>query len=157
MALSAEAIRRGDIPGVQLRCRGCVPAGSGETWRRLTEPAGLRLWLASEVEAGASAAADLELAFATGSDAPGKVELRTLEISPGTRWVVAWEEREAGWPVATRLTFALGGDTAGCRPAETPVSVFQQGFEHLPLSDCLTIWERYRRFWRAALDRLAAV
>ena len=33
--------------------------------------------------------------------------------------------------------------------------MLQQGFEHLPLSRCLTIWEAYRRRWREALARLA--
>jgi hypothetical protein len=33
--------------------------------------------------------------------------------------------------------------------------VLQEGFEHLPLSECLTIWEAYRRRWRKALACLA--
>ena len=39
----------------------------------------------------------------------------------------------------------------------TEISVLQKGFAHLPLSDCLTIWETYRRRWRAALTTLASL
>jgi hypothetical protein len=52
--------------------------------------------------------------------------------------------------VATRLTFELTPHGEGCE-----LSVLQEGFEHLPLSDGLTIWEAYRRRWREALTRLA--
>ena len=160
MALSPEAIRRGDIPGVQLRCRACVPGTPAETWARLTEPAGLESWLASRLETSPIAGVEMAL-LVEADERPATVEIRSLESVPGARWVVAWQERDAGWPVATRLTLSVGGDGRDpasppiCRPSETAVSVFQQGFEHLPLSDCLTIWERYRRFWRTALGRLA--
>jgi uncharacterized protein YndB with AHSA1/START domain len=100
---------------------------------------------------GPSPGTDLALEVAGEAHRVFAVDIRTLDIEPGSRWVVAWRETEAGWPVATRLTISLA-----TLPAETEISVFQQGFEHLPLSDCLTIWESYRRFWRKALERLSA-
>ena len=35
------------------------------------------------------------------------------------------------------------------------LSVLQRGFERLSLTHCLSVWELYRRRWRAALERLA--
>lgn len=121
-----------------------------ETWAWLTEPVRLERWLASTAVAGSSPGVDLVVEIAGEDGRDVRVEIRTLEIEPESRWVVAWQESEAGWPVATRLTLSLE-----TREGRTGVSVLQQGFEHLPLSDCLTIWERYRHFWREALERLA--
>ena len=58
---------------------------------------------------------------------------------------MAFERLDDGWQTATRLTFELTPRQGGCE-----LSVLQQGFEHLPLSRCLTIWEAYRRRWRRA-------
>ncbi len=75
----------------------------------------------------------------------------TLELVAPRRWVLSFERLDDGWETATRLTFELTAVGGGCE-----LSVLQQGFEHLPLSRCLTIWETYRRRWRRALDALAA-
>ena len=64
---------------------------------------------------------------------------------------MTFQRLEAQWPTPTRLIFELTPNTNG-----TELSVLQTGFAHLPLSDCLTIWETYRRRWRTALARLAA-
>ena len=76
---------------------------------------------------------------------------RTLEVTVGRCWALAFERLDDGWETATRLTFELTALDEGCE-----LSVLQQGFEHLPLSRCLTIWESYRRRWREALAVLAA-
>jgi hypothetical protein len=149
-----EAIRQGDIPGVQLRRRQALPVAAEEAWGWLVEPLrqvrwlaaaarvegegrGALLWLDGTVEEGASAGAWRERG-------------RTLEITPPRRWVVAWERLDAGWPVATRVVLELHPCAGGCE-----LDVLHQGFERLPLSSCLTVWEAYRHRWRTALERLA--
>ena len=42
------------------------------------------------------------------------------------------------------------------RPTGCELDILQEGFEHLSLSTCLTVWEEYRRRWREAAARLAA-
>ena len=122
-----EAIRQGDIPGVQLRRRQLLPLPCGEVWAWLVEPERLERWLPTA--AGESR--------------------RTLEAAPPDRVVLVWEE--AGWPAPTRVTLQLHPAAGGCE-----LDVLHQGFERLPLSACLTVWEAYRRRWREALERLAA-
>lgn len=121
-----EAIRQGDIPGVQLRRRQALPLPCEEIWPWLVEDEKIARWL------------------------PATGERRTTRDSEAPRrLVLAWEE--AGWPAPTRVTLQLHEAAAGCE-----ADVLHQGFERLPLSACLTVWEAYRRRWREALERLAA-
>lgn len=144
-----EAIRQGDIPGVQLRCRQPLAAPPAVAWTWLTEPQRLELWAGrARFEGGPESSLELELEE---EGAPVRERGRTLELAPPARWALAFERLDDGWGAATRLTFEL---TA--RPGGSELSVLQEGFEHLPLSRCLTIWETYRRRWRGALERLAA-
>ena len=144
-----EAIRQGDIPGVQLRCRQVLSVPAETAWRWLTEPALLARWAGrARFEGGPEGALELEL------EAAGEAVRergRTLELAVAERWALAFERLDDGWETATRLVFELTPGDGGCE-----LSVLQQGFEHLPLSRCLTIWEAYRRRWRRALERLAA-
>ena len=59
------------------------------------------------------------------------------------------ERLDQDWKSATRLAFTVSPTD----PAE--LSVVQDGFHRLSLSECLTVWEHYRRRWRTAFDRLA--
>jgi uncharacterized protein YndB with AHSA1/START domain len=153
-----EAIRQGDIPGVQLRRRQALPVAAEEAWRWLVEPARLARWLAStarlvgEGEGGGAALLLEEAAppWEGGAAGAWRERGRTLEAEPSRRWVLAWERLEAGWPVATRVVVTLHATAGGCE-----LDVLHQGFERLPLSSCLTVWEAYRRRWRVALERLA--
>ncbi|MFQ5349332.1 MAG: SRPBCC domain-containing protein [Thermoanaerobaculia bacterium] len=145
-----EAIRQGDIPGVQLRCRQKLAAPPEIVWRWLTEPARIGAW-AGEARLAGGLEGVLELA-SEGRDGPVRERGRTVELAPARRWVLSFERLDDGWEAATRLTFELTPLAAG-----SELSVLQQGFEHLPLSRCLTIWESYRRRWRKALALLAAV
>lgn len=147
-----EPIRQGDIPGVQLRCRQELAIPVTEAWSWLTQPDRLGQWLAARVIAEPGVAQGLRIE--TDDEDRGRLreEGATLELEPGRRWVLAFRQLEAGWPVATRLTFEISSVGDG-----SELSVLQQGFEHLPLSDCLTIWESYRRRWRQALSRLAGL
>jgi len=138
----AEAIRQGDIPGVQLRRRQELAVSPEEAWRWLTEPDRLALWLAERAEVEGE---ELRLA-GSGWRERG----RTLETVPPKLWVLAFERLDAGWPAATRLTIRLHP-----APRGSEVDVLQDGFQRLPLSVCLTVWETYRRRWRDALARLA--
>jgi uncharacterized protein YndB with AHSA1/START domain len=144
-----EAIRQGDIPGVQLRCRRALPLAPAAAWRWLVEPERLARWLGDrvEVEAGGGGL------VVAGDDEEGQALAergRTLELSPPERWVLAFQRTGAGWPAATRLTLEVLPAPGGCE-----LSILQHGFQHLPLSACMTIWEFYRRRWRRALERLA--
>ena len=139
-----EAIRQGDIPGVQLRRRQALAIPPEEAWRWLSEPDRLARWLAAQAEL-----AEGELLL-TGEDF--RERGRTLEIVPPKLWVLAFERLDSGWTSATRLTLRVHPLASG-----SEVDVLQDGFQRLPLSACLTIWETYRRRWRDALSKLAEV
>ena len=144
-----EAIRQGDIPGVQLRCRAAMAAPPEAVWRRLTEPRELETWLCEEAEMPAAQGGGFRWVGCSGLEA-GTVEEGTLvAIEPFRRWMAS--VRQPDWSAATRLRVDLEPTEDGCE-----VSVLQNGFEHLPLSISLTVWELYRRRWSAALERLAA-
>jgi uncharacterized protein YndB with AHSA1/START domain len=142
-----EAIRQGDIPGVQLRRRQVLALPLEEAWRWLTEPAKLALWLANEAEVQLGPGGSLVLRGAGGHERG-----RTLEMIPPRRWAMAFERLDAGWPAATHLEINLHPVSGGCE-----VDVLQNGFQRLPLSTGLTVWESYRLRWRTALARLAEV
>ena len=140
----AEAIRQGDIPGVQLRRRQALAVSADEAWRWLSEPDRLALWLADRAEL-----AEGEITL-TGEGY--RERGRTIEIVPPKLWVLAFERLDSGWTSATRLTLRVHPLAPG-----SEVDVLQDGFQRLPLSNCLTIWETYRRRWRDALTKLAEV
>ena len=118
-------------------------------WRWLTEPARLASWAGrARFEGGVEGVLELDTEDRGG---PVRERGRTLELAAGRCWTLAFERLDDGWETATRLTFELSARAGGCE-----LSVLQQGFEHLPLSRCLTIWESYRRRWREALTLLAA-
>ncbi len=149
-----EAIREGDIPGVQLRRRQGLALSPEGAWRWLVEPPRLALWLAEEAQMEPGPEGALLL---SGSGprvdppaGPWRERGRTLEILPPRLWVLAFERLDAGWPAATRLTLRLHTAPGGCE-----VDVLQQGFQRLPLSVGLTVWESYRLRWRRSLARLA--
>lgn len=140
----AEAIRQGDIPGVQLRRRQGLAVSPEEAWRWLSEPDRLAQWLAGQAEA-----AEGEILLTSeGFRERG----RTIEIVPPKLWVLAFERLDSGWSSATRLTLRVHATPSG-----SEVDVLQDGFQRLPLSTCLTVWETYRHRWRDALGRLAEV
>ncbi len=152
-----EAIRQGDIPGVQLRRRQALPVAVEEAWGWLVEPLRLVRWLAATARVEGEGRETVLLLEGTAEGAeesaaspPFRERGRTLEIDPPHRWVLAWERLDAGWPVTTRVVLHLHPTADGCE-----LDVLHQGFERLPLSTCLTVWEAYRRRWRAALDCLA--
>lgn len=140
----AEAIRQGDIPGVQLRRRQALAVAPEEAWRWLSEPDRLALWLAGQA---GTEEGELRLA-GEGFRERG----RTIEIVPPRLWVLAFERLDSGWTSATRLTLRVHSLGSG-----SEIDVLQDGFQRLPLSTCLTFWETYRRRWRDALSRLAEV
>lgn len=142
-----EAIRQGDIPGVQLRRRQALAVPAEEAWRWLSEPDRLALWLAGQAEA-----ADGVLTL---SGEGFREQGRTIEIVPPKLWVLAFERLDSGWTAATRLTLRV--HPLGTAGVGSEVDVLQDGFQRLPLSTCLTVWETYRRRWREALSKLAEV
>ncbi len=137
-----EAIRQGDIPGVQLRRRQALAVSAEEAWRWLTEPDRLALWLAEQAEV-----TEEEMTL-TGEGF--RERGRTIEVVPPKLWVLGFERLDSGWTSATRLTLRVHP-----LPSGSEVDVLQDGFQRLPLSACLTIWETYRRRWRDALSKLA--
>lgn len=152
-----EAIREGDIPGVQLRRRQRLSLPPEAAWTWLTEPAKLSQWIAERVEIEAGPEATHPHLHLSGTAprvdppaAPWRERGRTFEIDPPRLWVLSFERLDAGWPAATRLVFHLHP-----APGGSEVDVLQQGFQRLPLSVGLTIWESYRTRWRTALAQLA--
>lgn len=146
----ADDIRQGDVPGVQLRCRQQLAAPVEEVWPWLVGIKRLERWFASRVQADVGPQGVLQLESVDEAGAASYQEATTLELEAPHRWVLAFLQTEPPWPAATRLTLELSPTESGCE-----LSVYQTGFAHLPLSDCLTIWESYRRRWRLALARLA--
>jgi len=144
-----ERIRRGDIPGVQLRCRQLLEIDVEEAWRLLIEPSGLTQWLCEQAELDPVAGGAFAWHGVRGLE-PGVAEQGTvMAIDPPD--VCLLSLAQPGWSAATRVEWRLSRQQQGCE-----LSVLQNGFEHLPLSHSLTVWEQYRRRWRAALERLAA-
>jgi len=140
----SEMIRQGDIPGVQLRRRQDLSLPPEEAWRWLVDPDKLAQWLAREARVVDGPEGYLELTDAW------QERGRTLELLPPKLWVMAFERLDAGWPAATRLTLRLHR-----APGGSQIDVLQEGFQRLPLSAGLTIWEAYRLRWKNALARLA--
>jgi uncharacterized protein YndB with AHSA1/START domain len=147
-----EAIREGDIPGVQLRRRQALALAPEEAWRWLVEPALLARWLADVVEVELGVRGGLRLAGhdEVAGGAARRERGTTVEYAPPQLWVLAFERLDAGWGAATRLALEVHGRAGGAE-----LDVLQSGFQRLPLSLCLTVWESYRARWRAALGRLA--
>ena len=110
----------------------------------LSEPDRLGLWLAERAEVSE------EGLTLTGEGY--RERGRTVEIVPPKLWVLSFERLDSGWTSATRLALSVRP-----LPSGSEVDVLQDGFQRLPLSACLTIWETYRRRWRDALSRLAEV
>ena len=144
-----EAIREGDIPGVQLRRRQPVALEPGEAWRWLTEPPLLARWLADEALAEGPEGSLLLVGTGEAGE-PRRERATTIELDPPRLWVAWFERLDAGWPAPTRLTVRLHPAASGVE-----VDVLHEGFQRLPLSLCLTVWETYRRRWRTALAALA--
>ncbi len=140
-----EAIRQGDIPGVQLRYRKSLPAPAARVWEWLTEPARQARWLAGGVEP------EGEALLLRRPDSKEGERLVTRELVMGSRWVVSLERLDAGWEVATPVVLEVAALGEG-----SELMVFQSGFEKLKLSIGLTEWERYRKRWREAFERLEA-
>ncbi|MES1245528.1 MAG: hypothetical protein ABUT39_28240, partial [Acidobacteriota bacterium] len=90
----SEAIRQGDIPGVQLRRRQALAVSPDEAWRWLTEPDRLALWLADRVESDGE---EMTLRGPAGDE-----RARTLESSPPALRILAFEKLGEGWTAATR-------------------------------------------------------
>jgi len=149
-----EAIRQGDIPGVQLRRRQAFTLPPEELWRWLVEPEKLTLWLAEEAEVEPGPEGSLTLSGTTPRvdppAGPWRERGRTLDFAPPNLWVLAFERLDAGWTFTTRLTLRLNRTPGGAE-----IDVLQQGFQRLPLSVGLTIWESYRARWRSTLAKLA--
>lgn len=142
----SEAIRQGDIPGVQLRCRCNLALTVEAAWPFLVEPTQLESWVCRRVRADADEA---EWTGALDLEGEPTETVRILETLAPRRLLATLNQ--PGWTAATRLEFELIERSEG-----SELSVLQNGFEHLPLSISLTVWEAYRRRWRAALERLAA-
>jgi len=143
-----EAIRQGDIPGVQLRVRRELAAPPEAVRPCLAEADRLAGWLADEVELDARGGVELRTGFEGGR----LVERGATLERTADRWRLSFRRLDAGWGVETTLALEAAPHPAGCE-----VAVFQQGFQRLPLSIGLTEWEFYRRRWRAACDRLATL
>lgn len=148
-----EAIRQGDIPGVQLRRRVEVAGASpAAIWPYWTGAQLLEAWLCdrARVEPGPPIVWRLE-----SGDPPGPVcreYAEFFERIEGLRLVFGLRRLDAGWTSATKVTVELAAGAEGCQ-----VMVFQEGFQQLPLSIGMTAWEESRSRWSRALERLAGL
>ena len=147
-----EQIRQGDIPGVQLRYRHRLAAQPPDVWPWLIRPDLLGQWLSDEATADPSSDSTVALETVAAGGTRTREQLTVVRAQEPDLLVLDLRDMDGGWPAATRITIELSG-----RDSESEVSVLQEGFSQLPLSECLTIWETYRRRWRVALARLASL
>jgi uncharacterized protein YndB with AHSA1/START domain len=137
-----EAIRQGDVPGVQLRRRREVALPLEELWPWLVEPERLARWLADEIAVDGAA---LRLA------SPGRRAERAEMLEQEPPRLLRFTFERDGWGASTRLTLRLHRVLAGAE-----VDLFHEGFHRLPPALSLPLWEEHRKRWESALDRLAA-
>lgn len=146
-----EAIRQGDIPGVQLRVRQPVAASIDELWRWLDERDRWTSWACDRWEA----AEEGDAAHWLTDEPDGATTIETLtplRSEPPLLLEVAFRRPE--WDTPTHVLFEIArGPSGDATTAE--LSILHRHFERLPLSHGLTLWEHYRRRWRAAGERLA--
>ena len=144
-----EQIRQGDIPGVQLRYRHEFSCAPTEIWPWLTEVNYQSRWLADRAEDLADPPGAILLESHVADGAAMRESISTVAIDPPNRWTLDLKNMDGSWPTPTRVEIEVTAVARG-----TEVSILQTGFAHLPLSDCLTIWEAYRHRWRQALSAL---
>lgn len=139
----AEAIRQGDVPGIQLRRRREIPLPLEELWPWLCEPERLARWLADEVTVEGGV-----LRLKSAGQREERAEI--VELQPPRLLVLAFERD--GWGASTRLTLRLHRILDGAE-----ADVFHEGFHRLPPALSLPVWEEHRKRWESALALLAAV
>jgi hypothetical protein len=145
-----EAIRQGDIPGVQVRCRQRVDVPAETAWCWLTEVKFLECWIATTVVGDVGEGGRLLLSGFDEQDRNLQENVEFVELLAPRRCILQLTQANEKWNAVTKVSFEIIPGEGGCE-----VSVFHEGFEYLSLSECLTYWEFYRRRWRGALDRLA--
>jgi hypothetical protein len=151
-SMDDRRLRDGDVPGVQLRHRQSLPRGPLLVWTWLTERRRLERWLEARVDVQASADGLLIIRRREESGSEITERGETYDFEPPRRWRLRFRSDAPGWEAATDLSLELAPTSAGC-----DLVVFQEGFQRLALSRCLTIWEEYRRRWRAATAKLAVL
>ena len=102
-----EAIRQGDIPGVQLRHRQLLSLSVEEAWEWLTRPGNLERWACDRAEVDPGAHGSLLLESARGESSPLRERGETLQMEAPHRWSLAFRQLDSGWKAATRLSFEL--------------------------------------------------
>jgi uncharacterized protein YndB with AHSA1/START domain len=117
-------------------------------WDCLLRPELLERWLCDSAAMSGEEGGEFEWRGATGLGPECIERGQVLRAEPPRRLRLSL--RQPAWPARTRLDLELEAVADGCE-----LSVLQHGFEHLPLSDSLTVWEAYRDRWDAALARLA--
>ena len=145
-----EAIRQGDIPGVQLRVRQSLDAPADEVWEWVSDSGRLELWMGDRAELTPGSGGGLRVESRQEPAGPLIESAETLEWSPPARWVLSFRQEEREWKASTRVTIAVHGRGEG-----SELDILHGGFEQLSLSTCMTVWEEYRRRWRERARRLA--
>src|SRR5687768_7726024 len=122
-----EAIREGDVPGVQLRVRRNLPLDRVRLWPWLVEPQRLARWAAErvvEADAAPGGGTVLELELVSGDasgsggsggsgDAVGRERWAIVETLPALRLRARLERLGDGWGAATPLIIELSAEGPG--------------------------------------------
>ena len=145
----AEQPPRGDVPGIQIHMVRRFRAARPDLWRWLTDGDHLRRWLADEVRVDLGDGGGFRLETLREDAAPVLETGSTIALDHERRWCLEFRREDPLWEGVTILDLTVRDTEGGCE-----LEVFQEGFQRLALSSCLTIWEEYRSRWRAALDRL---
>ncbi|MFQ5526648.1 MAG: SRPBCC domain-containing protein [Thermoanaerobaculia bacterium] len=125
-------------------------ASPERAWPFLEEADRLRLWLADRVEIEPGPPLVIRCETSGRGGAVTREYAEVLEQSEPRRLALGFRELDAGWTASTSLIFELTAVDGGCE-----VMVFQEGFQKLPLSLGLTVWERSRARWTEALAKLS--
>ena len=148
----AEQPRRGDVPGIQIHVVRSFAASRDSVWPQLASSEGLERWLADRAQVDLGADGGLLLERLRADAAPMVERGRTRLLDPGRSWHLDLGRDDPLWEGTTDLELNLRDTPGGCR-----LEVFQEGYQRLALSSCLTIWEEDRRRWWASLGRLAEI
>nr|WP_274635926.1 SRPBCC domain-containing protein [Microbacterium bovistercoris] len=88
-----------------------IAAPPSRVWAQFAEPAGMRSWLADDLDIDLQRGGEYRMTGPDGTTITGTV----LEIVPEGRLVLSWCEQDAGWRHPARLVFLLEAVTTGTR------------------------------------------
>jgi len=128
-----------------------IPAPPSRVWRELSTQAGLRRWIAPDLEIELRVGGAYRM---LGADGQTRISGTVLELVPEGRLVLSWLEEQAGWVHPARLLVTLEPIATGTR-----VGLVHDGFAGIGKPAWDRTLEAYERGAdkHQVLERLAEV